>query len=106
MSKVASGSANDKEYVTSDHDGPKTSAPEASLASQTSKNGGPRTESCDGSLLENDMYRSSKTTLQVRALLEEVRPNYANLLAGAEPLLRKLKAHIEGFPVKAPLTVR
>lgn len=106
MSKVASGSANDKEYVTSDHDGPKTSAPEASLASQTPKNGGPRTESCDGSLLENEMYRSSKTTLQVRALLEEVRPNYANLLAGAEPLLRKLKAHIEGFPVKEPLTVR
>lgn len=106
ISKVASGSANDKEYITSDDDGPITSAPKPPLASQTFEKGGPRTELRDGTRPENQMYRSSNTTLQVRALLEEVRPNYANLLAVAEPLLRKLKAHIEGFPEKEPRTVR
>lgn len=109
ISNVASRFADDKEYVASDdddEDGPGTSATGPSLVSKFSKMGGPPIDSPDGSLLVNETYRTSKTTLQVKALLEEVRPNYASLLAGAEPLLRKLKANIEDFPAKEPLTVR
>ena len=106
MSRVASGSANDEEYVASDDDGPISSATGPLLVSKASNKEGLRLESGDRSLLRNEMYGSSNSTLQVRALLEEVRPNYTSLLAGVEPVLRKVTAHIEGFPVNEPLTVR
>lgn len=105
MSNVESESADDMEDVSSDDDGLTTSATEPPLVSKASNIEMPRTDSGDGPLLAHEMYRSSMITLQVRDLLEEVRPNYASLLAGAEPVLRKLKANIEGFPIKEHLTV-
>jgi len=60
----------------------------------------------DDSLIAGEMYKSSMFKLQIDELLAEIRPNYAQLLASAERVLRKLKATIERFPRKEPLTVR
>ena len=106
MWNVANGSAHDRESVTSDDDGVPTGGTGPSVVSKGSEKEVSRTESQHGPLSANEMYRSSMITLQVRDLVEEVRPNYASLRAGAEPILRKLKANIEGFPPRGPLTVR
>lgn len=106
ISNAETGSVDDTETVDSDHDGLSTRAPRPSLVSKGSNKEVSRGDSRDGSLLANETYSSSMITLQVRDLLEEVRPNYASLLTSAEPVLRRLKASIEGFPVREPLTVR
>ena len=105
-SNLEGGPAHDMKHVVPDDEALATSSTSPSHVSNGRNTGVLRTHSRDALLLGNQVYNSSLITLQVRDLLEEVRPNYASLMADAEPVLRRLKANIEDFPRRAPLTVR
>ncbi|KAI9878470.1 MAG: hypothetical protein M1830_000804 [Pleopsidium flavum] len=87
----------DKESTTSQLDTP--------AKSQISENRTWQSNPRDGSLIAGETYKSSMFKLQIDELLAEIRPNHAQLLASAEGVLRQLKATIEGFPSREPLTV-
>lgn len=78
----------------------------APMAGQMSKTSTGRYDHHSDIFLAGEAHKSSMFKLQMEELLAEIRPKHAHHSAQTERVLRKLKATIESFPQREPLSVR